>query len=84
MARSIRGVRTHISAPKINTACTTPSNNNPYTFGYSPSQIRILVIRVHLFLSFLMLSATSGQSSSLFVSTLPRYLNNVTVYNGYP
>ena len=79
---SIRGVRTHVSAPKSNTACTNALNNNPETFGSAPYRLRIFVICTQLFLALLRLPATAGQSSPPVVSTLPRYLNDITVSNG--
>ena len=47
---SIWGFRTHVSSPKSNTACTTALKNNPKIFGSAPSRLRILIIRIQLFL----------------------------------
>ena len=79
----ILGVRTHVSAPKSNTTCTTALKNDLETFGSALYQLRILVIHIQLFLEFIRLPATSVQSSLPAVRNLPRYLNNVTVSNGF-
>ena len=78
------GFRTHVSGLKINTACTAALDTNPAILGSAPSRPRILVVQVQLFLALLRLPATSGQLSSPVVSTRPRYLNDVTVSNGFP
>ena len=83
-ARFIRGVRTHVSALKSNTACTAALKNILETFGSVPSWLRILVIRTQLFLDFHRFPDTDGQLSSPSIITLPRYLNDVMVSNGSP
>ena len=78
----MRGVRTHISYPKINTAWTTALKKNPDTLGSYPSRPRILVNRAQLFRAFSKFPTTSGQSLSPSSMTRPSYLNEVTVSNG--
>ena len=81
-AHSIRGVRTHVSAPKSNTACTTALENIPKTFGSAPYRIKILVILTQFFLALLRLHTNAGQLSPPAVKTLNRYLKYITVSNG--
>ena len=78
------GVRNHVSAPKRNTNCTTALKKCPDIFGYAPSRIKILDIRPQLFIDFCELPATARQLSSPAVITLPRYLNVVTFFKGFP
>ena len=80
----MRGVRTHVSHPKSNTAWTIASKKNPDTLGSAPYQPRILVIRNQLFRAFLKFPTTAVQFFSPDVMTRPRYLNEVTVSNSLP
>ena len=48
----MQGVITHVSAPKMSTACTTALKNIPETLGFAPSIPKILDIRAQLFLDF--------------------------------
>ena len=59
-ARSVRGVSTHVSDPKINTACTTILNNIPDTLGSAPSRPSILVSGAQLFRAFFKFPTTNG------------------------
>ena len=83
-AHSIRGVRTHVSDPKRNTACMSILNKYPKNFGYAPFLIKILIIRTQMFLDFRRVPVTSGQFVYPAIITLPRYLNDVMVSNGSP
>ena len=58
--------------------------NSPETFGSTRSWIIILVILIQILPAFFRLPATANQFSSPSFSTLPRYLNDVTVSNGSP
>ena len=42
--RPMRGVTSHVSAPKSNTDCTINLKKNPYTCGNAPSLLWILII----------------------------------------
>ena len=79
----MKGVRTDVSDPKINTAWTTALKKKPDTLGYAPSQSRILVIYVQLFGYFIKFLTTAGQLSSPAIITHTRYLNEVIVSNGF-
>ena len=59
----MQGVRTHVSDPKINTACTTALNNTPDTLGSVLYRPMILVRRAQLFHAFLKFPTTAGQLS---------------------
>ena len=68
---TMRGVTTQVSDPKINTACTTALNKNPYTRGSAPSLLRIIVILFHTALSQDKFLTTYGQSLSPTISPVP-------------
>ena len=83
-ARSVRGVRTHISDPKKQHCLDDHLKIQSKYPRFFPSQPRILVIRVQLFRFFLRLLATAGQLLSPAVRTRPIYLNKMTVSRGSP
>ena len=80
----MRGVITHVSDPKINTACTNALKNIPDTLGLAPSCTRILVSRAQLFHAFFKFPATARKFSSPSVKTRPNYLNKVTISSCLP
>ena len=82
--RSTWGIRTHVSEPKSNTACTTAVKKCSNTFGYASYRLKILDIRTQIFLDFCKLSDTSSQFSPPAFNTLPRYLKDITVSNSSP
>ena len=64
MACPMWGVITHISDPKLSTACTTALKNTPNTLGFSPYICKIIYNRTHIFLALCRFPTNSGQSSS--------------------
>ena len=78
------GVRTHVSDPQSNTACTTALENTPYILGLYPSCPSILVSRAQLFRTFFKFPTTAGQFSSTTVNTRPNYSNKVNISSGLP
>ena len=70
----MRGVTTHIYAPKSNTNCTTALKKNPDTRVLSPSLIRMLVILLNTDCVFFRLRITTSQSSSATDISLSWYL----------
>ena len=80
----MQGVSTHLSNSKSNTSWTTVLKKNPDTLGSDPSRPSILVIQAQLFLGFLKLNTTAGQFFYPSFMTRLRYLNKLTVSNGFP
>ena len=58
------GVVTHVSDPKINTACTTALKNIPNTVGFTSSLLNILDNCAQLLLALRRFRTTSYKSSS--------------------
>ena len=77
-------VVTHISNPKIITACTTVLNNIPDNLGYFLYWPMILVSRAQFFRAFFKFPTTAGQLPYPAVNTRTRYLNKVTISSGLP
>ena len=78
------GGTTHISYPKRRTVWITALKNVQGILASAPSRLIIHGIRAHLFLAFLRLTTTAGQSSSVANKRWPRYLNDPTLARGWP
>ena len=77
-------VTTQVSDPKIRTAFTTDSKNNPYTRSAAPSLMRIHVTLPQNAISQYKFFTTAGQSSSAAKITRTGYLKEVTISRGRP
>ena len=73
------GVITHVSTPKISTACTTALENIPNALGLTPSLRYIINRRAHLLLTFRIFPTTASQLLYKSVMICPKYFNDVTV-----
>ena len=72
------GVMNQVSAPNIRVACTTALKKVPDVRGYATYCSMILKIHAHRLLNFFRFASTTGQSSSNYLSTIPRYLKTST------
>ena len=80
----MRGVTTHVSDPKSNTACTTALKKNLDTHGSAPFLLTIIVILFHIALTRDKFLTTSIQSSPAAKITLTSYQKGVTISRGRP
>ena len=80
----MRGVITHISAPKSRTDFTTTLKNIPVTLVLAASPPSILDIWSQIFQAFLRFPTNAVQLSPDAVNIQPKYLKGVTVSRGLP
>ena len=80
----MRGVTTHVSDPKISTACTTALKKKLKTRGADPYLLRTRDIFLQIFLARENFFTVADQSSFAAHITRPRYLKEVTIPRGSP
>ena len=70
----MRGVTTHVSAPKSSTVQITALKKMPDTRGGVPSLLRMRNILIQNFFALAKFLTNTGQSSSIAYITRPRYV----------
>ena len=74
---------THVSDPKIITACTNALKNIPGTCVFALSFPKIIATRAHFIRALRILPATEGQLLSEAVKIWPMYLKDGTEVSGW-